>query len=125
MRAGILLFVGKGGASIGDAVGLAEEGTVGVVVLMLRLLLLEGVGDTARVGLGWARAGVLPLSIATFVFFVGEGNFDGDKGAVGADDTVVDVNAVVLVVRTDLTDAADDAVAGGVVSAMADVRAIN
>jgi hypothetical protein len=79
--------------------------------LILRLLFVEGVGDTALVGLSAALIGVFPLSSVLFVLLVGEGNFDGE---VGMGKAVVGVlgEAVVLVVRTDLTEAADEAACG-------------
>lgn len=95
------------GAETGAAEGLAEGGTIGAIDLTTRLLFEDGVGDAALTGFDGARNGVLPLSVLSFV---GEGSFDGDLGTGSADaDAGVLVDAVVLVVRTDLTDAADEA----------------
>ena len=96
-----------GAAETVAAEGLAEGGTIGAVDLTTRLLFEDGVGDDALTGFDGACAGVLPLSVS---LFVGEGSFDGDLGTGSADaDAGVLVDAVVLVVRTDLTDAADEA----------------
>ena len=128
-EAGFLVVVGKvgkGGASTGAAVGRVDGGPAGVDGLILRLLFIDGVGDTSLVGLGPARTGVLPLSIVLFTLFVGEGSFDGDLGTGAVEVGVgVLVEIVVLVVRTDRTDAAEDAFCGGVWSCLTDVRAIN
>ena len=121
-----LVIVGKGGARTGTAVGTGAGGPAGLGSLTLRRLLVDGVGDTALVGFGAARTAALPLSIVLFVLFVGEGNFDGDLGTGGVDvDAGVLVVFVVLVVRTDLTEAAEDATCGNDWSCLADVRAIN
>lgn len=111
--AALLVVVGKGGARTGTVVGRGGGGPAGLGNLTLRRLFVDGVGDTALVGLGAARRGVLPLSIVLFAFFVGEGNFEGDLGTGGVDvEEGVLVVFVVLVVRTDLTEAAEDAACG-------------
>lgn len=111
-----MTITGKAGAK-----GMDGADTAGLTFLTLFLLIVEGVGEDELFGFGSARTGALPLSkVVAGAFaprFVGEGNFDGDFGTGNADvDGVLTVDAVVLVVLTDLSEAAELATAacGGV-----------